>query len=117
MGSIPVPAPPDVQPQQAPPQSIADKASQYLDTRKLSGQSVQQLQVEFQGLTQSLMKVVQLAQTVSPAMMGDLSKMAEVGKSIESQIQDLVEKQQGQQGATAPQPPSSQSPTDAAPAA
>jgi gas vesicle protein len=115
-----LPNPPEVRSQQAQsaPRSMMSEIGQsQTESQNASVRAMQEMMSEVENISKSTLKVAQMADKILPAVMGDVAKMVEVGKSMTQQVQQAM--QQMQQGSsTAPEQPPATSPTDAlAPAA
>lgn len=113
----PMMVPPDISQQQGDqgPQSMVSRLGQMQSSSQAAGmQAYKALYDETSKIADATAKIAEMAQKILPSLMGDISKLIEVGKSMQQAIKQAM--QQAQQGSSAaPEQAPAASPTDAAP--
>ena len=68
-------------------------------------------------LGDSVLKIARMSEVAMPSLMQHVAKMVEIGKAMEKDVDEEIQKMQQQMGAQTPPPQGAPSPTDAMPAA
>jgi hypothetical protein len=116
MATAPLPTPPDVRQQQqggVPPQSMLSRFGQMQsESQNADMKAKQEIASEIGKIAESTKKIAEMSDKTMPSLMGDISKLIEIGKSMQQSVAQAI--QQTQQGSSAsPEQPPATSPTDA----
>lgn len=127
MATVGIPPPPPGAVQAAPPpqqQGMISRMNQQgpMGQQGQGGEDygklgLNEMKKEIGRLGDSVLKIARMSEVSMPSLMQHVAKMVEIGKAMEKDVDEEVQKQQQQMGAQPVQPQGAPSPTDAMPAA